>query len=148
MLTDMLNMLEVWLPLELRRHHLRLHRTVTRRTRSIIVIVVVVAAQLLAVEIGGSFVLVGPSIILVSAQDLANIATRVFIQLLIISKYYDRDIDGAKNGKLMRLLEQTTFALQKSYGAVSIILDGLDLNLSSPHCGDAPILRKVCSFCE
>ena len=44
--------------------------------------------------------------ILVSRQDLSNVSTRVFVQLLIISKDYDRDIDGAENGELMRLLEQ------------------------------------------
>lgn len=32
--------------------------------------------------------------------------------------------------------------------AVPIILDGLDFNLSSPHCGDAPSLRKVRGFYE
>lgn len=51
--------------------------------------------------------------VLISRQDLSNIATRVFVQLLIISKYYDGDIDRAENGELMRLLEETTLALKK-----------------------------------
>jgi hypothetical protein len=50
---------------------------------------------------------------LVSRQDLSNVTTRIFVQLLIISKDYDRDIDRAENGKLMRLLEQATFALEE-----------------------------------
>jgi hypothetical protein len=55
------------------------------------------------------------SIVLVSGQDLSNITTRVFVQLLIIPKYYDRNIDRAENGELMRLLEQATFALEEGY---------------------------------
>jgi hypothetical protein len=50
---------------------------------------------------------------LVSCQDLSNITTRVFVQLLIIAKDYDGDIDGTEDGKLMRLLEQATFALKE-----------------------------------
>jgi hypothetical protein len=30
-----------------------------------------------------------------------------------VTEYDDRDIDGAEHGKLMRLLEQTAFALEK-----------------------------------
>jgi hypothetical protein len=51
--------------------------------------------------------------ILISSQDLSNITTRVFVQLLIISKDYDGDIDRAENGELMRLLEQAAFALEE-----------------------------------
>ncbi len=51
--------------------------------------------------------------ILVSGQDLANITTRVFVQLLIIPKDDDGDIDRTQDGKLMRLLEQTAFALEE-----------------------------------
>jgi hypothetical protein len=50
---------------------------------------------------------------LISSQDLSNITTRVFVQLLVISKDYDRDIDRAENGELMRLLEQAAFALEE-----------------------------------
>ena len=49
--------------------------------------------------------------IIVSRQDFSDITTRILVQLLIVPKDYDRDIDGAEDGKLMRLLEQTTFAL-------------------------------------
>ena len=51
--------------------------------------------------------------VLISGQDLSNITTRVFVQLLIITKDYDGDIDGAENGELMRLLEQAAFALEE-----------------------------------
>jgi hypothetical protein len=50
---------------------------------------------------------------LVSVQDLSNITTRIFVQLLIIAKDYDRDINGTENGELMRLLEQAAFALKE-----------------------------------
>jgi hypothetical protein len=50
---------------------------------------------------------------LVPCEDLSNIATRILVQLLIVAKDYNRDIDGTEDGKLMRLLEKTTFALQK-----------------------------------
>ena len=50
---------------------------------------------------------------MISSQDLSNITTRVFVQLLIISKDYDRDIDRAENRELMRLLEQAAFALEE-----------------------------------
>jgi hypothetical protein len=56
---------------------------------------------------------VGVTYICVSVQNLSDITARVFVQLLVISKYYDCDINGAENGKLMRLLEETTFALEK-----------------------------------
>ena len=51
--------------------------------------------------------------IIVSRQDLSNVTTRIFVQFLIVAKDYDRDIDGAENGELMRLLKQATFALKE-----------------------------------
>ena len=68
----------------------------------------------------------------------------------------------------MRLLEQATFALKERsvgkqarvsrhspglaredlHGAVSVILDRLDLDLSSAHRGDAPSLWKIGRFYE
>ena len=50
---------------------------------------------------------------MVSVQDLSNITTRIFVQLLIIAKDYDRDINGTENGELMRLLKQAAFALKE-----------------------------------
>lgn len=86
------------------------------------------------------------SIVLVSSQDLSYITTRVFVQLLVITKYYNRDINRAENGELMCLFEQSTFALEECYRTISVILDRLDLDLSSPHDGDAPSLRKIVMF--
>jgi hypothetical protein len=51
---------------------------------------------------------------LISGEDLSNIAARVFVQLFVIAKYNDRNVNRAENGKLMRLLEQAAFALQES----------------------------------
>jgi hypothetical protein len=51
--------------------------------------------------------------IIISRQDLSNVTTRIFVQFLVIAKDYHGDIDGAENGELMRLLEQTTFALKE-----------------------------------
>ena len=57
---------------------------------------------------------------MVSRQDLSNISARVFVQLLIVAKYYDCDIDGAENGKLMRLLEKSSFPLEKRPAAAQV----------------------------
>jgi hypothetical protein len=56
---------------------------------------------------------------LVSGQDLANISAGVLVQLFIISKYYDSHINGTENRELMRLLEETAFALEKGSGEKS-----------------------------
>jgi hypothetical protein len=110
MMSDMLESLI----LELRRHHLGFDRAMMGCTRSIVIVVIVIHLSLPA-EVRGALVFVGSSIVLISSQDLPNITTRVFIQLLIISKDYDRDIDRAENGELMRLLEQAAFALEEGY---------------------------------
>ena len=49
----------------------------------------------------------------VTLQNFTNITGRVLIQLLVVPKYDDCNINGAKNGELMRLLKEATFALQK-----------------------------------
>jgi hypothetical protein len=85
-----------------------------RRTRSVVVVIIVIHLSLPS-EISRALMFVCTSIVLISCQDLSNITTRVFVQLLIIPKDYDRDIDGAENGELMRLLEQATFALEEGY---------------------------------
>jgi hypothetical protein len=36
------------------------------------------------------------------------------VQLLIVPEYNNRDIDGTEDGELMRLLEETSFALEES----------------------------------
>ena len=55
----------------------------------------------------------GTTYVLISCEDLSNITTRVLVQLLVVAKDYDGDIDGTEDGKLMRLLEKTAFALEK-----------------------------------
>jgi hypothetical protein len=85
-----------------------------RRARSILVIIVIVHLSLPG-EVPGTFVFICTSIVIISRQDLSNVTTRIFVQFLIIAKDYDRDIDGAENGELMRLLEQATFALKECY---------------------------------
>lgn len=51
---------------------------------------------------------------MVSGQDLSNVGTRVLVQFLVISKDNNGDVDGAEDGQLMCLLEQTAFALEES----------------------------------
>jgi hypothetical protein len=97
----------------------------------------------------------------VALQYLSNIARRVLVQLLIVSEYYNCDIDRAEDGKLMRLLEKSAFALEEGseeatsasimrkreamerhlHRTISIVLDSLDLNLSSTHSSYAATLR-------
>lgn len=50
-----------------------------------------------------------------------------------MAKYYHGNINRAKYRKLMCLFEQATFTLQERYRPISVILDGLDLNLPTPH---------------
>lgn len=51
--------------------------------------------------------------ILKSTNGLVDIARREIIQLFIMAKNDDGNIDGTEDGKLMRFLEQASFALQK-----------------------------------
>lgn len=50
---------------------------------------------------------------LVPGQNLSNITTRVLVQLFVVAKDDNRDVDGAQNGELMCLLEQAAFALEE-----------------------------------
>jgi hypothetical protein len=59
-------------------------------------------------------VLVCAAIILVAANCLIDVAGRKLVQLLVVAKDDDSDVDGAEDGELMRLLEQAAFALQES----------------------------------
>ena len=58
--------------------------------------------------------------ILIPRQDLPNITTGVFVQFLVVAEDYNRDIDRAENGKLMRLFEKTSFALEESPVALHV----------------------------
>jgi hypothetical protein len=80
-------------------------------------------------------VLVCAAIILVPANRLVDIARGEFVELLVVAEDDDGHIDGAEHRELMRLLEKTAFALEEGDGAVPVVLDGLDLNLSATHGG-------------
>jgi hypothetical protein len=86
-----------------------------RIRRRYIIVVVIIHVLSFTIKIRRTLVFVGTSIILVSGQDLSDITTRVLIQLLVIPKDYDRDVDGTEDGKLMRLLEQAAFAFEERY---------------------------------
>jgi len=47
------------------------------------------------------------------ADCLIDIAGRVFVELLVVTKYDNGNVNGAKHGELMGLLEETTFALEE-----------------------------------
>jgi hypothetical protein len=91
-----------------------------------------------------------------ATNNLVDVGGGVLVKLLVVSKDDDRDVDGTKYGKLMRLLKQTSFALQKGYGSVgrvlvsartttsirlssveyspvAVISNRLDLNLATTH---------------
>lgn len=61
--------------------------------------------------------------VLESANDLVDVGGAVFVQLLVVSEDDDCDIDGAEDGKLVSLFEETTFALEEGHAAVAIIAD-------------------------
>lgn len=49
-----------------------------------------------------------------SRDGVIDIARGELIQLLVVPKNNDGDVDRTEHGKLMRLFEQTAFALEKS----------------------------------
>jgi hypothetical protein len=128
----MSDMLESRLIRELRRHHLWFDRAAVLGHPRPILIVIIIHIFPLARKVRGSLVFVGSSIlkkvtsamfrrcarvgtyVVVSGQDLSNVGTRVLVQFLVISKDNNGDVDGAEDGQLMCLLEQTAFALEES----------------------------------
>lgn len=94
----------------LRRHHLGLFVASGGRRIAVLVFVSVVGAG----KVGWAFVLVGTAMVLVAGNEIMHVGRRVFVELLVVAKYEDGDVDRAKNGELVSLLEETTFALQKS----------------------------------
>ena len=46
-------------------------------------------------------------------KSLVHVIGRIFIELLVITKDDDGDVDGTKHGKFVRLFEQTTLALEE-----------------------------------
>lgn len=132
------HVLESGLTLEMMWHHGMLWgsmRVARWRASHRVFILILVVQVFLAHEVFGAFVLVRTAIILIATDGLIDIARRELIQLLVVAEDYDGNIDGAENGELVSLFEKTTFALEKGYGAVPVILDGLDLDLSATHGG-------------
>jgi hypothetical protein len=50
---------------------------------------------------------------LVAANRLVDVAGREFVELLVVAEDDDGDVDGAEHRELMRLLEETAFALEE-----------------------------------
>lgn len=96
--------------------------------------------------------------VLIAPDCFVDVTRRKLIQLFVVPEDDNRDIDRTEDGKLMRLLEQTAFALEKGsdiityqyiveggvvvcvpvleehlHGTVSVVLDRLDLDLSTTH---------------
>jgi hypothetical protein len=118
--------------LVVRRQHLGIHGLDLRRGAILVVVVVVICA---AVKVGRSLVLVGPAVISVAIEDGTHFVGRVLKELLVVTKNDDGNLYIAEHGKLMRLLEETALAFQKGDGAIPVILDGLDFDLSASHLG-------------
>lgn len=51
--------------------------------------------------------------ILVPSDGLVDVARRELVELLVVPKDDDCNVDGAEDGKLVSLLEEAAFALQK-----------------------------------
>lgn len=138
-------MSHVWewrLSLKVLGHHGSSHALSVGRGGIALVVLVVISAT---VEVRRSFVLVRPAMIGISCDQLSHVARRVLVQLLVLAEDEDGDIDRAKDGELMCLLEKTTFALQEGDRAVSIILDSLDFDLSATHIDGLVTLGVYCS---
>jgi len=99
----------------------------------VVLLFILIVKVLLPREVLGALMLMSAAIILISADSLVNVARRELVQLLVVTENDDGYVDGAEYGKLMRLLEQTALALEESYGAIAVVLDGLDLNLPATH---------------
>jgi hypothetical protein len=123
--------------LQMMRHHSVLWRGVRVSWDSALVILVVfIIAVLFAHEVLRTLVLVCAAIlrdlsvscsfsatlnpgirdayILIAANGVVDVARGKLVQLLVVAKDDDGDVDGTEHRELMRLFEQTAFALQKS----------------------------------
>lgn len=78
-------------------------------------LIFIVIDILLPHEVFGAFVLVRTTIVLVSPYRLMYVSRRKFVQLLIVAKDDDGNIDGAEHRELMGLFEESTFALEKGH---------------------------------
>lgn len=55
----------------------------------------------------------GCTYILISSQGFIDVPRRELVQLLVVPKYDDCDIDGTKHRQLVRFLEQATLSLEE-----------------------------------
>lgn len=51
--------------------------------------------------------------ILIATESIVHVTRGVLIEFLVVAENDNGDIDGTKNGQLMSLLEQSTFALEE-----------------------------------
>lgn len=127
------------LVLKMMRHH---HGLLWWRVRAlllsgrVVVTLLVLIALGLAHEVFRALVFVRATIILVSPDRLVDVTGGELVQLLVVAKDDDGDIDGAEDGQLVGLFEKTALALEEGDRAVPVVLDGFDLDLSAAH-GDA-----------
>lgn len=97
-------------------------------------LVIITSGTAFTLEVGWSLVFVRAAIILEATDGLVDVAGRKLIELLVVAKDDDSDVDGAEDAQLVCLLEQAAFTLQEGDGAIPIVLDRTDLDLSATHC--------------
>jgi hypothetical protein len=120
--------------LHVRRNHVLVGRSVgVLGEGAVFVFIVVVVAVLLAHEVLGALVFVCTAIILIAANCLVDVARGELVQLLVVAKNDDSHINRAEDRELVGLFEEAALALEEGNGAVAVVLDGLDLNLSATH---------------
>jgi hypothetical protein len=76
------------------------------------------------------------SILIPSKEIWQVLSGAVFEKLIVVTEDDDSDVYTSEHTELMRLLEKTSFALKKCDAPISIILNGLYLNLATTHGGD------------
>lgn len=54
-------------------------------------------------------------------DDLVDVRGRILVELLIVAKDNNSDVDGTQDGQLVRLLEQAAFALEEGDAAVAVV---------------------------
>lgn len=81
----------------------------------------------------GYLLTIGKTHVLVPRDQVAHVGRRVLVQLLVITKDEDGNVDGAEHGELVRLLEQATLALQEGPSHY-VSLQARDLAQSRRHC--------------
>lgn len=72
----------------------------------------------------------------VSGDEFSHVARRVLVELLVLAKDEDGDIDRAEDGELMRLLEETTLALKERAIVVDQLVSRRAADVGSMHLDD------------